>query len=176
MPPCPGIFAGGDAAANPNGTVVNAIKAGKEAAISIDEFLGWESRTDGVSHEIVEFHDLNTFYFPHRERVKIPRITVERSKSSFTEVTKTLNEERALEEADRCFNCGACMHCDVCLTFCPDVAIHKDDAGEYFIDYDHCKGCGICVNECPREAMELVPEASRFAEEFHPSVMGEENR
>ena len=47
------------------------------------------------------------------------------------------------------------------LTFCPDIAIHKDESGEYFIDYDHCKGCGICVNECPREAMELVPEGAR---------------
>jgi 2-oxoacid:acceptor oxidoreductase delta subunit (pyruvate/2-ketoisovalerate family) len=156
----PGIFAGGDAATNANGTVVNAIKAGKQAAVSIDEFLGWKSKTNGTNHEIVKFNDLNTFYFPHQKRVTVPRITIERSKSSFTEVNKTLKDEKALEEADRCFNCGICMHCDVCLIFCPDVAVHKDEFGEYFIDYDHCKGCGICVNECPREAMELVPEGT----------------
>ncbi len=157
----PGIFAGGDAATNENGTVVNAIKAGKESAISIDEFLGWKSRTNGIYHEIVKPGDLNTFYFPHQKRVSVPRINIEKSKSSFSEVNKTLSEEKALEESDRCFNCGTCMHCDVCLTFCPDIAIHKDESGEYFIDYDHCKGCGICVNECPREAMELVPEGAR---------------
>ncbi|HUI30700.1 MAG TPA: NAD(P)-binding protein [Candidatus Acidoferrales bacterium] len=159
----PGIFAGGDAATNPNGTVVDAIRAGKEAATSIDEFLGWKSKTNGLSREIVKFEDLNTFYFPHQERVKVQRITIEKSKASFAEVNKTLNDRKALDEADRCFNCGTCMHCDVCMTFCPDVAIHKDESGEYFIDYDHCKGCGICVNECPREAMELVPESTPAA-------------
>jgi 2-oxoacid:acceptor oxidoreductase delta subunit (pyruvate/2-ketoisovalerate family) len=172
----PGIFAGGDAATNPNGTVVDAIRSGKDAASSIDAFLGWKSNSNGMNQEIVKFHDLNTFYFPQRKRVPVPRITVEKSKSSFSEVNKTLSEEKALEEADRCFNCGICMHCDVCVVFCPDVAIHKDDSGEYFIDYDHCKGCGICVNECPRGAMELVPEASRFVEEDNPFVTEEENR
>ena len=161
----PGIFAGGDSATNANGTVVNAIKSGKEAAVSIDEFLGWKSRTNGVDRDIVTYNDLNTFYFPHQDRVAVPRITMDRSKSSFAEVNKTLSDEDAMEEADRCFNCGTCMHCDVCLVFCPDVAIHKDESGEYHIDYDHCKGCGICVNECPREAMELVPEGSRFTGE-----------
>ena len=110
----PGIFAGGDAATNENGTVVNAIKAGKESAISIDEFLGWKSRTNGIYHEIVKPGDLNTFYFPHQKRVSVPRINIEKSKSSFSEVNKTLSEEKALEESDRCFNCGTCMHCDVC--------------------------------------------------------------
>jgi pyruvate ferredoxin oxidoreductase delta subunit len=26
------------------------------------------------------------------------------------------------------------------------------------IDYDYCKGCGICAVECPRKAIEMVPE------------------
>ncbi len=161
----PGIFAGGDAATNANGTVVNAIRAGKESADSIDEFLGWKSTVNDAVRESVEFGDLNTFYFPHQSRVRVPRVTVTKSKSSFQEVNKTLTDERALEEAERCFNCGTCVHCDVCISFCPDIAIHKDETGEYFIDYDHCKGCGICVNECPREAMELVPEGARISGE-----------
>lgn len=157
----PGIFAGGDAATNPNGSVVNAIRAGKEAATSIHEFLGWRNRTDDAAHDIVKPEEVNTFYFPHASRVKVPRITVQKSKASFSEVNKTLTEQQALAEAERCFTCGTCLHCDVCMTFCPDVAISRDASGEYVIDYDHCKGCGICVNECPREAMELVPEAAR---------------
>lgn len=161
----PGIFAGGDAATNPNGTVVNAIRAGKEAAISIHEFLGWRSRSNGVSHDAVKPEEVNTFYFPHEGRVEVPRITVQKSKTTFSEVNKTLTEEQALTEAERCFTCGTCLHCDVCMTFCPDVAISKDESGEYTIDYEHCKGCGICVNECPRGAMELVPEGAREAVE-----------
>lgn len=159
----PGIFAGGDSATNPNGTVVNAIRAGKEAAISIDEFLGWRAKSDGAPREIVKPEEINTFYFPHEKRVKIPRMKVDSSVSTFKEVNKTISDAQALEEVERCFSCGTCLHCDVCMTFCPDVAISKDEAGEYVIDYDHCKGCGICVNECPREAMELVEEETQWA-------------
>ncbi len=158
----PGIFAGGDSATNPNGTVVNAIRAGKEAAISIDEFLGWRAKSDGAPREIVKPEEINTFYFPHEKRVKIPRMKVDSSVSTFKEVNKTISDAQALEEVERCFSCGTCLHCDVCMTFCPDVAISKDEAGEYVIDYDHCKGCGICVNECPREAMELVEEETQW--------------
>ena len=159
----PGIFAGGDSATNPNGTVVNAIRAGKEAAISIDEFLGWRAKSDGVPREVVKPEEINTFYFPHEKRVKIPHMKVDSSVSTFKEVNKTISDALALEEVERCFSCGTCLHCDVCMTFCPDVAISKDEAGEYVIDYDHCKGCGICVNECPREAMELVEEETQWA-------------
>ncbi len=158
----PGIFAGGDAATNPNGTVVNAIMAGKKAATSIDEYLGWRTRTNGLSHDVVRADEINTFYFPHGKKAAAPRIALDKSRSSFREVNKTLSEERAIEEADRCFDCGTCTHCDVCLTFCPDVAIQKDESGEYMIDYEHCKGCGICVSECPRGAMQLIPEGSHF--------------
>ncbi len=161
----PGIFAGGDAAVNPNGTVVNAIMAGKESAKSIDEYLGWRASGNGAIHDVADSTTINTFYFPHQARAAVPRITLEKSKASFTEVNKILSEKAAVEEAGRCFTCGTCVQCDICVTFCPDVAIHKAESGEYIIDYDHCKGCGICVEECPRGVMELVPEGSRFGED-----------
>ncbi|MGC8594425.1 MAG: NAD(P)-binding protein [Candidatus Kryptoniota bacterium] len=159
----PGIYAGGDAATNPYGTVVNAIRAGKEAAGAIDEFLGWKSNKPTEPESVVKPENINTFYFPHEKRLQVPRISLTKSKASFREVNKTVSEERALREVDRCFSCGTCLHCDVCLTFCPDVAISKDEFGDYKIDYDHCKGCGICVNECPRDAMELVEEELQWA-------------
>ncbi len=159
----PGIFAGGDSATNPNGTVVNAIRAGKEAAKSIDEFLGWRAKSNGEAKAVVKPDEVNTFYFPHEKRVKIPRIKADSGKSSFREVNKTITDAQAHEEVERCFSCGTCLHCDVCMTFCPDVAISRDESGEYVIDYDHCKGCGICVAECPREAMELVEEETQWA-------------
>ena len=58
-------------------------------------------------------------------------------------------------EADRCFSCGRCTHCDTCLVFCPDGIIFRDDEN-YAIDRAYCKGCGICVAECPRRAMEMI--------------------
>jgi len=58
-------------------------------------------------------------------------------------------------EADRCFSCGRCTHCDTCLVYCPDGIIFRD-GNDYVIDTEYCKGCGICVAECPRRAMEML--------------------
>lgn len=58
-------------------------------------------------------------------------------------------------EAERCFSCGRCTHCDTCLVYCPDGIIFREGEG-YRIDTEYCKGCGICVAECPRRAMEMI--------------------
>jgi len=63
------------------------------------------------------------------------------------------------EEAHRCFSCGTCTHCDTCLLYCPEGVIRPQGDG-YRVDEAYCKGCGMCVAECPRHAMEMVPEAS----------------
>ena len=63
------------------------------------------------------------------------------------------------EEAHRCFSCGTCTHCDTCLLYCPEGVIRRQGDG-YRVDDAYCKGCGMCVAECPRHAMEMVPEAS----------------
>jgi len=154
----PGIFAGGDAATNPLGTVVNAIRAGKNAALAIHEYLGWKKVENSAPGEVVEYKDINLAYFVHEQRARGGRLAVAEGIKSFREVNRGLSESQALREVDRCFSCGTCIHCDVCMDFCPDVAISKDAAGEYVIDYNHCKGCGICVAECPREAMALSAE------------------
>jgi pyruvate ferredoxin oxidoreductase delta subunit len=28
----------------------------------------------------------------------------------------------------------------------------------YKADLDFCKGCGICAHECPKDAIEMIPE------------------
>ncbi len=45
-----------------------------------------------------------------------------------------------------------------CSCFCPDSAITVNAEGFPVIDYAYCKGCLVCVRECPRKAMEVVPE------------------
>ena len=51
-----------------------------------------------------------------------------------------------------------CTHCMICWVFCPDSSIKVSNRKMYAIDYDHCKGCGICAQECPTNAIDMVPE------------------
>lgn len=47
--------------------------------------------------------------------------------------------------------------CQICWAYCPDGCITQG-AGPA-IDLTYCKGCGICAEECPANAIEMVPEA-----------------
>jgi 2-oxoacid:acceptor oxidoreductase delta subunit (pyruvate/2-ketoisovalerate family) len=113
----------------------------------------------GPVNETVPYEKLNTEHFEHRplhgDRLAFPGSRW----STFDEVNRGLGPETALEEARRCFNCGVCNRCEICLIYCPDVAISRREDGLGFeIDYDHCKGCGLCNAECPRGAMEMTRE------------------
>jgi len=46
----------------------------------------------------------------------------------------------------------------VCSTFCPDGAISLNHEGYPQIDYEHCKGCMVCLAQCPRHAIQAIPE------------------
>ena len=172
----PGIFAGGDVA-TPFGTVAHAIGSGKRAAMAIDRYLRGEELPSfppfeenvrfsprPVESELVRFEDLNLAYFEWAERRESAVRPPEERVKDFDEVALGLDEEQALAEASRCFNCGTCIMCDNCLNFCPDVAIsRKNGSGPvsypfYEINYDYCKGCGICAEECPRDAISLEEE------------------
>lgn len=177
------IFAGGDIIDIPH-TVTHAIGSGKRAAIAIDRFLEGKKGEEGSLNqfrwgekgnvsigriqgatqflrrnptiEVIDYTDINPFYFDHRPRIKINRISVEERLKGFQEVIKFPSQEEAVSEALRCFNCGSCTECGNCYIFCPDTAIKVDPAGYgYIADMDYCKGCGVCVNECPRGAMTM---------------------
>jgi pyruvate ferredoxin oxidoreductase delta subunit len=47
--------------------------------------------------------------------------------------------------------------CQICWVYCPDGCIAQG-AGPV-IDLTYCKGCGICAQECPADAIAMVPEA-----------------
>lgn len=155
----PGFFAGGDAATG-EGYVSQAIASGKRGASAIDQYLRGESADPMEDkREVAGFEKINLDYFPPRSRAEIPSLEVKRRSRGFREVHGGLSAVRARKEAERCFSCGNCIRCNVCLMVCPDVAISfKEREKEYGIDYDHCKGCGICAVECPRSAMILEEE------------------
>jgi NADPH-dependent glutamate synthase beta subunit-like oxidoreductase len=155
----PGIFAGGDAATGPMGTVVDAIASGKKAAKAIAAFLGKSQAPEIVLPRTISFGEVNLAYFLSEERPEQKRRPYQQGIRDFKEVQLGITEKQARQEALRCFSCGVCTECDNCLIFCPDVAVAKNPAGRgYLLDYDHCKGCGICVEECPREAMGMDEE------------------
>jgi NADPH-dependent glutamate synthase beta subunit-like oxidoreductase len=155
----PGIFAGGDAATG-EGYVSSAIASGKKGALAIERFLRGENFEPTENEQkIARFSDINLDYFSPSNRVQISSIPPGGRKRGFKEVHKGLSKAKAHLEAGRCFSCGNCIQCNVCLMVCPDVAISfAENENRYVIDLDHCKGCGICSVECPRSAMTLEEE------------------
>ncbi len=155
----PGFFAGGDAATG-EGYVSRAIASGKKGAQAIDGYLrGNKEKPEEDHREVVRLDHINLDYFSPQKRAAISSLKVNQRGRKFTEVHKGFSPSRAKGEAERCFSCGNCIQCNVCLMVCPDVAVSfLAEEGKYLIDYDHCKGCGICAVECPRSAMKLEEE------------------
>ena len=155
----PGFFAGGDAATGA-GYVSQAIASGKRAALAIEGYLRGKSGNPGEDRrEVVKIDKINLDYFPTLSRVKGSSLAVKDRGKGLKEVHGGLLPARAKKEAERCFSCGNCIQCNVCLMVCPDVAIsYQERDGKFSIDYEHCKGCGICAVECPRSAMTLEEE------------------
>jgi len=104
-----GVFAGGDFVTGP-GMVIDAIAAGRRAAIATDKYLkGDTSRVEiydlkaGVvgelpSQEIEEAWEV-------QPRLVVPTLPVQQRKVSFDEVELAFSEERARQEAKRCLRC-----------------------------------------------------------------------
>ena len=155
-----GVFAAGDVT-NPERFVSTAMGDGKQAAQRIMEYLGQLGTVRGESSTLPEvaFTDLNTFYFPRAERWERDKVDARARAADFREIRQGFAAEQALAQAERCFSCGNCIQCNVCLMVCPDVAISfQEKENKYAVDLDHCKGCGICAVECPRSAMTLEEE------------------
>ena len=57
-----------------------------------------------------------------------------------------------------------CTQCLLCWIFCPDTAVVLEGEKVAAFDYDHCKGCGVCANECPFDAITMVPEGCELPE------------
>jgi 2-oxoacid:acceptor oxidoreductase delta subunit (pyruvate/2-ketoisovalerate family) len=153
-----GIFAGGDMVPAER-TVTTGVGHGKKAARNIDAWLRSAEYVGHDKHEIVEFKDLNPWYYSDAPHAVRPRLEGARRASTFDEVVQGLDESTALYEARRCMSCGNCFECDNCFGVCPDNAVIKLGTGKGFeINLDYCKGCGICVSECPSGSIVMIPE------------------
>jgi 2-oxoacid:acceptor oxidoreductase delta subunit (pyruvate/2-ketoisovalerate family) len=173
-------FAGGDLAGAER-TVADALGSGKRAAMGIDRLFRGDGTERGIdclrwggdgqvsmsrwrdddpvrrtdpTNDVVDVESLQLAHFRREARQK----EAWREEVDFSEVNLGIDMDRAMAEARRCFNCGVCNDCELCLILCPDVAIRRREGGGFEIDLDHCKGCGVCAEECPRGAIVMTRE------------------
>jgi NADPH-dependent glutamate synthase beta subunit-like oxidoreductase/ferredoxin/coenzyme F420-reducing hydrogenase delta subunit len=161
----PGVFAGGDAVTGP-ASVVEAISAGKRAALSIHDYLKGVSMPAIESIEAVETEKLSpavidtTRKFARCRKIRLPK---DKRLRGFDEVESVFSEDQAIREALRCLHCflGArvnkdrCVSCLTCVRVCPLGIPATSKMGEIAIDPFACQACGMCALECPVRAIDI---------------------
>ncbi len=130
------IFAGGDVASGPR-LAIDAIAAGKEAAVSIHRFVqNGQSLLFGRDNHTYKMFDkdkLETLRgYDGTPRQKIKHVDGAVSRTTFKDLRGILTEEQIKKETERCLGCGAT----------------KTD--EYL-----CVGCGACTLKCKFDAISL---------------------
>ncbi|MBN1190978.1 MAG: indolepyruvate ferredoxin oxidoreductase subunit alpha [Dehalococcoidales bacterium] len=145
----PGIFAGGDAVSGP-ASAVEALAAGRKAAVSIRRYLNGEPLEASREGEGPRESPLQveTEGVSHLERVLMPKVAVGLRKNNSNEVETGYSPEEARREAERCLEC-TCNKC-IDLLGCPAISIID---GAVSIDSAQCPGCGLCAAVCPAKAI-----------------------
>lgn len=130
------LFAAGDAVSGPS-TVVEALAAGKRAALTIDCFLKAEAIPSGPSEEPARAEGPpkeREIY--HADRIDRQSLPAEERKTHFHEAVLPLTWKQAHMESERCLTCGSrskiaylddCMACRLCEHYCPTDAIDITD-------------------------------------------------
>ncbi|MGZ3613642.1 MAG: NAD(P)-binding protein, partial [Thermodesulfobacteriota bacterium] len=118
-----GIFAGGDAVTGPQ-TYIDAMGAGRKAAISIDRYLKGEDLRDGREEEgpQKDYIKIDIDGVEYRERATMASLPLG-ERRNFKEVSLGLKEEDVIREAERCLQCGGCSECLECIKACEAKAI-----------------------------------------------------
>ncbi len=122
----PGLFAGGDAVSGP-ATAIEAIAAGRRAAVSIHRYLqGEELARSPQGLSVVGFEELDLRRAQKRARAAMAKLPEETRTADFSEVESGFTEEQAVSEALRCLNCGVCSECRQCEVACQAQAVVHD--------------------------------------------------
>ena len=100
------VFAGGDAVTGP-ARVVDALAAGKRAAVEIDRYLAQKRNEEPFKEELSSINV--TMEVPAKQieqgRFKTPELSPEERIKSFAEVELGFDENTAKEECNRCLRC-----------------------------------------------------------------------
>ncbi len=136
------IFTGGDVLTGPK-FAIDAIAAGKEAAISIHRFVQPGSTlTIGRNPNYYVELDKDDILIESYDTSKrqIPGVNESVGKDSFKDSKLVFTEDQIKKETARCLSCG--------LTI---------------VDPNQCIGCGLCTTKCEFDAIHLkrdIPQAS----------------
>ncbi len=114
-----GVFAGGDAANGP-ATVIEAIAAGRRAAISIDKYLGGDGTivlgmTDSKCGNGQPYDGRREGGFAELKRVAVPSLPLSDRNGGFDEVALCYSDEQVQAETRRCLQCDL----EICLAQAP---------------------------------------------------------
>ncbi len=150
----PDVFAGGDVYTGPK-FAIDAIAAGKEAAISIHRFVQ-PGQSLVIGRDRRHYHAIdktNTVFddYDTTPRQKADHAESKKSKDNFKDLRGTFTEEQMQKETERCLSCGATI-----------------------VDEYMCVGCGVCTTKCKFDAITLVRkfnEAGLVYEKLIPSVV-----
>ncbi len=132
----PDIFVGGDVYSGPK-FAIDAIAAGKEAALSIHRFLrpGADlrlGRTRKNEFKEIDKTDILAESYDNSSR-QIPGTDPARAgRHSFRDAKLVFTEEQVRRETARCLECGASV-----------------------VDENQCIGCGVCTTKCEFDAITL---------------------
>jgi len=170
-----GVFAGGDAVLGA-ATVIEAIAAGRQAAVSIDKYLGGRGSID-VTLAPAEGKVVQTELqgFPVGRRTEMPSLPIDERLKDFSAVELGFDEEQAVAEAKRCLKCDLpitinadnCTGCLTCIMRCSlrfdnafspaaaklTVIPFSDEKVNMIMFTDECDTCGICARYCPHDAI-----------------------
>ncbi|MGQ9641000.1 MAG: FAD-dependent oxidoreductase [Candidatus Bathycorpusculaceae bacterium] len=173
----PGVFAGGDIATGP-ASIIEAVGAGKRAAVSIHLYLRGQDLRKGREEKVEETTWVKNWGSVKKKerRYETP---IEKPHLSFDEAVEYLEraKQKARFEAFRCLGCGPCAEClagmeicegdkavvdenrcvgcNVCAVICPVEAIKKNEKEIAQVNEDLCKGCGLCAARCPEQAIKM---------------------
>ena len=130
------IFAGGDVYTGPR-FAIDAIAAGKQAAISIHRFVQpGQSLVYGRDRRVYKELDKDAAILENYDNTSRQRpsdITeVKKAKESFRDFRGVFTEEQMKKETERCLGCGATV-----------------------VDEYMCVGCGQCTTKCKFDAIRL---------------------
>jgi NADPH-dependent glutamate synthase beta subunit-like oxidoreductase len=126
-----GVFAGGDIVSGAS-TVIEAIAAGRRAAVSIDRYHRREDLKNGRDAIPERVKKPPREGIPEMRRLQTPLLSTDERAKTFREVATGFDEDMAYLESQRCMTCGSravinfveeCRLCQACERNCPQKAV-----------------------------------------------------